>query len=406
MQAVDHSATATRRGITGSATEAAVATTKCLVNSWFGRTATRLTFYGEAATSLGAGAAAIFTDDGTNISGWRFDIGAHPTLWIAGSLSSVNAGTMLYKPWLGLQWMADMQPSRARELTIKRNLRRAPVVLRYDGLDDANSVTSYGTGDPADPLPALYAKAIAAGLPEIYMAALGAGGVTDPGASDATVAAWFAARDRSAGGLFRAVNHHTDIVDAGGGKACTTDGVTLDNEANATTEYRRVCDIITALGFQLGTDGYCAGEFVVQNGNDMNSPAAELLAKWGCYLSLARSEQYPNGTIGPPTATFYPYSNASHVWNGARYCVSESIDGLADSANTVSLTANQAILRVAMLGGFVYVHGGTNLSNAGAGPIQWIEEMMEMHRICPHVIASDSETLKTDALLAHQLFAA
>jgi hypothetical protein len=286
--------------------------------------------------------------------------------------------------------MCDHQPTAGRTTSVKSGVTKAAFLFRYDGFDNNDSVTSYGTGIASDPLPTLYNKLVAHGWDDLIQAALGQGDV-DPGVTSPTVAAWWAARDRSQGGIVRAHNHHTDLVDNTGstGPACTTDGVTLDNESAAETEYNRICGLLTAAGMTLGTDGYGAGDPCVQNGNDMNAPTAQFMAARGIYLALAR-EQYPNGTVGPPVATFYPYENADHSYEGAKYTYWETIDSVTEAANNISLTHNQKVIRCMILGGGLYVHGGANLT----GPLTWIEEILEIPVACPDVVSTSWSDLK------------
>ena len=142
-------------------------------------------------------------------------------------------------------------------------------LIRYDGYDDFTQAN----------MDTIYSAAQTHALTEIWLAATWSGAL---GSVSATKHNWLLARKETSGGLFRAMNHLSDLVDGttgGTGSKCTSDGVAFDLFGAANTVYRGHCDQMTAAGWKVGSDGYGMGYPNVQNSNDMNNPAAKFLGE-------------------------------------------------------------------------------------------------------------------------------
>jgi hypothetical protein len=402
MQCESFALNATVKAITGVSTaNTSAGDVRCteLVN-WENRKTGRVTFYAEKATALDAAATTIATD-GTNTVAWRFDIGSHPTLWIAGYSNSENAGTSLYKPWFCFQWMIDQQSTEAKRSALRAQIRKAYCLMRWDGLDESLMITAKANGS----LDSIYDACKEYGLEEIWLAASWTG-ESAPGVKASTPYTWFLARaeqtyqgtDRSR--LFRFINHHTDVVDgartvSGDEEKCTSDGLLFDQFDQAGRVYEADCDQLTALGFVLGSDGYGRGYPAVQNGNDMNNPAALFLGGrdgktwdatderyyggYGCNLWLSGAEKYPSAAETPAV-----YKQDSQPWNGGRTLITYSQDTVDDgSAGAISLTFNESVLRAFIFGGGLYWHGsGLDLFDV------YKDEFLSLFTHFPDVLAS------------------
>ncbi len=370
MGAAGPAGTGTRQGITGALTDAAASAVLCnTFTNWQGRTIGGLAVYGEHALTLNSSAKAV-ASDGTNISVWQFNIGSHPTLWIAGYTSS-HTNSSVHHPWLCFQWMID-QVSSTRKSEILTSFIKSYCLLRMDGFDSNNDQTAYDSGA----LQAWYSACQSAQLKEIWQSCVGQG-AANPGATNPTVAQWYAVRNENKGGLFRAMNHHTDVVDntGGTGPAASTDGAAFDNYIAAGRAYEADCDILTGtFGMKLGSDGYGKGYPIVMNGNDMNNPAAMFLSGdksayrvydstdgkyyggYGCHLMLEESETYPNGSLASTESIKVNLRNHEQWYDGYTIPFVNDLDTAWSSANTGAITYNGGMIKAFLYSSGVYIH--------------------------------------------------
>ena len=349
------------------------------IKNWSGRTSTRESFYSKPATLASmTGTYTVHADDGTNCFMWSNTVSGHPVLWqvgITGTAPNSTTNSMkFWKPWLAAQWMCDL------DVTKKTKLRPMYYLLRYDGYDDFTQAN----------MDTIYAAAQTYGLTEWWLAATWSGTL---GSVNPTKHAWLLAREEQSGGLFRAMNHLTDLVDAttgGTGAKCTSDGVAFDLFATANTTYRGHCDQMTAAGWKLGSDGYGRGYPNVQNSNDMNNPAAKFLgevvqagALWLFANGSTAAKLYPSAPAGATAGQYN--ANWSRCWNGAWTIYGISIDSL-DPASAVNYARifNSAFLEGLVWGGGAYFHesGSTFFANGGC------LEMFGRYSTCPDVVKS------------------
>lgn len=383
--------------VTGADTDSSVQAIRCTTFDWEGRDLDAMYFYGEHAVTLKSGGRSI-ASDGTNSGAWQYDIGTHPTLWISG-YSSTPTNKNIFKPWLCFQWMCDQQSTDAKNVAVRAKVRPSYSLFRLDAFDNNDAKTAYDDGSLADFYDTM------SGLHEIWLAAYGQGD-TDPGSTYSDVAQWFADRNERAGGKFRAMNHHTDVVDntGGTGPACTSDGTSFDQFDTAGAEYERICDVFEdTWNMKIGEDGYGKGYPNVQNGNDMNNPAALFLgggdspyrvwdssnSKWrggyGCHLMIEESESYPTSAETPAQRMIY-----SRNWNGGQtITITNDLDGANgvytahDDATSVQRGAININLALTMgylyCGGF-YIHAPKCSSVALYG-----DALVSYFNACPHV---------------------
>ena len=262
------------------------------------------------------------------VAGW--DHGTAP--------NSTTSSMKFWKPWLAAQWMCDL------DATKKTKLRPMYFLLRYDGYDDFTQTN----------MDTVYAAAQTYGLQEWWLAATWSGTL---GSVSLTKHAWLLARKEQSGGLFRAMNHLTDLVDAttgGAGSKCTSDGVAFDLFGDCKHHIPGHCDQMTAAGWQLGSDGYGRGYPNVQNSNDMNNPTAKYLGevvqagRCGCSPMVQRLQ---NSTHQPRQGQWQYNANWSRCWNGAWTIYGISLDTL-DPASAVNYARifNSAFLEGACMG--------------------------------------------------------
>lgn len=394
VQARGPAATATEQGVSGAATDATAVAAIATTFDW-AHPAWRMTFHGEhlltfTAAALANGAKKLATD-GTNTPMWRNDVQGHPTLWIAGYASSLS-NSSIHKPWLAFQWMMD-QKSRSAKLD------KSCCVMRIDSVDEALGAPAWDAGYTQ----ALYEKALLRGHPEILLAIAGLG---DPGANRPDVMAWFAARDRSKGGLFNASNHHVDVTQ--GAFNCSSDNVQFDQFVAAGREYERVCDILTGFGFRIGEyDGYGKDSWHINISNRITNPSSMFLAGgenpsrtwdatdgkyYGGYglaaLCIREDLTYPSAGATPAVNMRY-----SRDWNGARtLAFSATLDSLAGSAADIAVTACQVWNKCLLYGGGFYLHGSRYDDWLG-----YDDEYYTLLSSCPDVWVGGpfSEVLKT-----------
>jgi hypothetical protein len=303
---------------------------------------------------------------------------------------------MMFKPWLGFQWMCDQQETTALNNAVKAKINKAHLLFRLDGLDISSTgmVAAYNAGT----LDTVYNKFVSAGLKEIWCAAYWNDGA-EPGDTDADTANWFLNHSESNGGIIRVINHYTDVVDDtfSNGDACTSDGTSFDQFTAAGIRYETDCDLLTAYGFTIGSDGYGKGYPNVQNSNNMNNPSAAFLAdgwseyddttgknygRYGCHLWLSSDDSYPTSGETPATTKTY-----SHNWNGGQTLTVASGDGINTESGqdaNVALAWNQLILRQLIYGGGIYYHG-TQLTSRFL-PV--VDEYTQLFTTCPDVLSS------------------
>lgn len=379
-------------GVTTANTSAASITVPSLSN-WESRTTGTTYWYGERATALNANATAIATD-GTNTQMWQFDIGTHPTLWIAGYSNSENPGTKFFQPWFCFQWMCDQQSTEDKNNEVRDKVKPAYMLIRWDGLDEALMVTAHDAGD----LDTVYNKALTYGVKEIWLAASWTG-VATPGARDSDTANWFLNRAETeykgttSSRLFRVMNHETDVVDGASAK-CTSDGTSFDAFIAAGRLYEQECDELTDYGFILGKDGYGEGYPNVQNANKMNNPAALFLSGgdtyrvwdatdvtwyggYKCDLWLEHDEAYPSSAETPTTTKTY-----SHNWNGGQTLTCFSMDAYTAVAD-LAITIKQEYLEAMIWGGGLYWHG-----NGIQNHVDYCDDTFSIFTHCPNIVKS------------------
>lgn len=380
MQAIAPGNTAESRTATGCNVDAAAQTISCNTFDWQGRALTKMHLYGEAAVvaSLHANATALF-HNGTHAPIWRYDIGGHPTMWQAGYANSLipNASACLARPWLALQWMVDQQSTEAKKAALRERIRKSYTLLRWDMMDNAEAVTNLAN------VQSLYAALESGGIEEIWLATTSSG--VDPGTNSPATAAWFATKDRSAGGLLRATNHNTDFVDqSSDGVYCSTNGATFSEAqfALAQTEYESACRIITALGFELGNDGYGGGCPNVQDSNFMNNPSAKFCANNNLYPWLEESVLYPEG--GSAVETSKTRRCYSQMWNGARTLTAindlDAFNWTASGAQGVALTVGFAYAKAFVYSASLYIHATAAGSLAG-----YADDYTSQFLACPDI---------------------
>lgn len=355
--------------VAGSATN--VVTTG--LKNWSSRQSERCTFYGDFPTLAGMSGVTVHADDGTSCCMWSNTVSSHPVLWIgAQSHSTAATGTNKpIKPWLGAQWMIDKRGGSIN----KRYLQ-----LWWDGYDDANFLSAYSGGH----MDTIYNSALSHGVTEMWLAATwsGTAGVTNP-----TISTWLLARKEQSGGLFRCVQHLTDLVDGttgGAGSICSSDGKLFDQFATALTTYQGHCNQLTSLGWKLGSDGYGAGYPNVQNGNACNNPTAKFLADRGVNgIRLITGTLYPNlpGTV----ETVKTRRFVSQNWNGIQTVTCASGDTYNAIANPAfaGQTANNSVLEALTNGGAIYWHGNGLVLFA-----PWCDEIHQIYSTCPDVVKS------------------
>ena len=347
--------------------------------AWASRLSTRESFYSKPATLASmTGTYTIHADDGTNVFLWSNTVSGHPVLWQCGITSTAPGSTTssmkFWKPWLAAQWMCDLDSAKIVKL------RPMYFLLRYDGYDDFTQA-NFDT---------IYSAAQTYGLEEIWLAATWGGAL---GSVSPTKAAWLVARKEQSGGLFRVMNHLSDLVDGttgGAGSKCTSDGVAFDLFGAANTVYRGHCDQLTAAGWQVGADGYGRGYPNVQHSNDMNNPAAKFLGEivqagaiWLFANGSTSAKLYPSAPAGATPGQYN--ANWSRNWNGAWTIYAFSLDSLdPSSAVNYARTFNSAFLENLVWGGGAYFHesGSTFFANGGC------LEVFSKFTTCPDVIKS------------------
>ena len=364
-----------------------------LIN-WEGRQAGQVTFYGEAPTIAGAANVTTHATDLVNdaVMLWSNDVEGHPSLFM--SAYNSQDGTIA-KPWLGAQWMIDQCPTEERKAQIIAHINKRHILLRIDALGDNNSQTSVANGD----LDIVYNALKDYGVNEVWLAALWSSGGTlgnKPDYNYPEAVAWFLARDKSKGGLFRCMQHETDIVNGISytpDERCTTDGINPDGFKNADTIYRAHCDMLTDMGFELGSDGYGKGNPNVQNANDMNNPSAHFLTGntgvydtdgfyggFGNHLWLSGDEDYPTG-LTPQTNI-----KGSIVWAEGQTLLGYSQDSIVNSSVTdMPVLWNIDVCRCLINGGGLYYHTGASFDLPNH-----VSEYGQLHTSCPDIIANST----------------
>lgn len=362
-----------------------------LIN-WEDRMGGQVTFYGDAPTIAGASTVTTHATDLDNdaVMLWSNPVEGHPALFMTAYSSQTST---LAKPWLGAQWMVDQCPTAARKAQLLGHLRKRHLSIRFDMGGLNNDEVSRANGD----LDTAYDSLNSYGVKGISLAFLwGAGGSfgTLPDTANSAVANWFLVRDRSNGGLFRCMNHETDIVDGTTftpNERCTTDSINPDGFKNAANAYETHCDQLTAFGFQLGDNGYGGGDPNVQNGNDMNNPSAHFLSGsdgiydtdgfYGGYdvagLWVSGDEDYPTGLT--------PQASIRHsiTWAKGTTLLGYSEDTMTSSNLTnMAVTWNADINRCLINGGGIYYHGGvTNFTLP-----DHVTELGQLRTSCPDII--------------------
>ena len=375
--------TVTGSAVTGVATvTAANADYVCSsgLQNWQGRTAGRITFYGRPAVTFSGSDHTIHAQDASgNVPLWSRTVQGHPTLFHTTHTSGNGAPSTQIKAWLAYQWMVDQQSTEAKKAALRRKIHKAQMTMRWDVGNIAAMRTSYGNGN-AD---IVYDSAINFGVKSIQVAWTS----DQDDDADAALLQWFLDRRLSTGqGILEFHNHQTDMVD-GAGELCSSDGQLFDEFEQADTAYRAKCDILTGLGFQIGTDGYGRGLPCTQNTNLMNNPTAKFLGDEayggfggiGADLWLLYTNTYPSSEETPATRKVL-----SHWWNGARTLISFNHDNLdAATASEVSLTFNADINRCFIYGGGFYLHGAGIDNFAG-----FADEYGQIFSTCPDVCGS------------------
>ena len=387
------------RSVTGTASPVGTLGEKiCTVFDWQDRAVSRMSFYGYNVNLDGASGTnplPRMETAGGDVAVWSNTVGGSDMLWICGYNDSItNTTAEMWKPDLAAQWAVD---HGARCVT------KATVLMRVDGGDDDNSITGYNSGDWDN----FYDACVAAGLPEIHLAVVGQGSYlpfANPNDTDDALKNWLVARDISNGGLLRAHNHHTDIVD-GASTRCSSNGLLYDLVPQALSAYNTACDAITGAGMTCGADGYGAGIPNCQNANDMTVPAAKLLGTLGAYPWIAFGEQYPNAAAWPTLTSGldmwdynFWYSTRSVEIEGAKCILSISIDN-ATAAGYPSLTFNESFLRMAIAGGGLYVHPSTTsrgfwYQTTPGDNLGWYPEYLGRFKACPDILDARWSSLK------------
>jgi hypothetical protein len=318
------------------------------IKNWGGRLSNKITWLATPPTLAGQSGVTNHSDDGTHSFMWSNTVSGHPVLWQAGITgfvpSGIGATYKFWRPWYAAQWMVDLDSSKLSRCNTMY------LLLRADGYDNFTQTL----------LDSIYTSALAYGVTELWLAATWTGSL---GSVSATQEAWWLARQQSNGGIVRAIQHFTDLVDGTtGGAASTlsTDGNAFDQYATADTTYKGHCDQMTAKGWVLGTDGYGRGTINVQNGNSMNNAVAHYVAARGMNIWLLL-----NGTAG--TAKLYPdlpaaaqpgqtNRNYPAPWNGAWPVYSWSLDSYTAGGSFMSRSWPSAISEGLIFGGGPYVH--------------------------------------------------
>jgi hypothetical protein len=358
-----------------SGTAANVVTTG--ITNWNSRTSNRCTFYGDFPTTMTGSGYTVHATNGTNVCMWSNIVSGHATLWIGAQNSSTSptATNKPYKPWLGAQWMIDKLPSA------KTGMRKRYLQLWWDGYDDANMLSAYTNGH----MDTVYNSAVSHGIDEIWLAATwsGTAGVTN----NPAISSWLVARGEHNDGLFRCSNHLTDLVDGTTGSAgsiCSSDGQLFDQFSTALTTYQGHCDQLTALGWELGTDGYGAGYPNVQHANACNNPTVKFLSERGVNgIRLLATTSYPNLPASVEAVKTLRFN--SQNWNGVQTIISYSADTFDAISNTAfaGQTINAAALDCLTMGGALYWHG-----NGLTVFAPWCDELHQIYSTCPDVVTS------------------
>ena len=363
------------------------------LENWEGRQAGSVSFYGDAPTIAGAASVTIHARDTANdaVMLWSNTVESHPCLFMAAYNS--QSGTIA-KPWLGAQWMIDQCPDATRKAQIKAKIKKRYCLLRWDALGKSIDNDTYTSGH----FQTAYDTLASYGVTEIWLAAYwaSAGSLLNlPDTAYPDVANWFVARDKSNGGLFRCMNHETDIVNGTAytpDERCTTDSVSADNFKAAATTYEAHCDQLTDFGFELGTDGYGKGIPNIQDGNDMNNPAAAFLTGsagvydtdgfyggYGAYLWVSGQEDYPTGVT--------PQASIRHSikWGEKNTLIGYSQDTFTSvDALDMSVHWNVDVLRCFINGGGIYYHGGATSFFLH----DHADEFGQLFTSCPDILAS------------------
>jgi hypothetical protein len=348
------------------------------IKNWGGRLSEQVTWYGVPPTLAGMSGCTVHSDDGTHAFMWSNTVSGHPVLWQNGMVAlnpnSLGNTNKYWRPWYAAQWLVDQFPA------VRNDIRTMYVPIRIDGYDNWNQTH----------LESVYNSALAYGVNEIWLAATWTGSL---GSVSPTQEAWLLARQKHLGGLIRATQHFTDLVDGTTGGAAgtiSTDGNAMDQYATADAQYQTHCNQMTAKGWVLGSDGFGRGTVNVQNANSMNNAVAHYCAGRGMALWLLLS-----GTAG--TTKLYPDAPAAATagattrnypiqWMGAWPIYSWSADSYAAGGAFMSRTWPSALNEGMVFGGGPYVHAGASFTAFEANRF----EMFDHYSTCPDIVKAGS----------------
>lgn len=354
------------------------------LTNWESRRAGRITFYGRAVTAFSG---SDHTVHAVNASGqatlWSRDVQSHPTLFVAPHTTGNNSTYTADKPWLAFQWMVDQQSTEAKKAALRRKIHKAQMTQRWDVGNIVETVTAFNAGD----LDIVYDSLTNFGVKSVQVAWTSLSAADD---GNLPLLQWFLDRRLSTGhGILEFHEHNIDVVD-GVGEACSSDGRLFDQFEQADTAYRAKCDVLTGLGFQLGSDGYGRGMPVTQDSNLMNNPSAKFFGDtaYGGFggigadiwlLYSASVGNYPSNEETPATKMAH-----SRNWNGARTLISFNHDALdASTSLEISLTFNGNINKCFIYGGGFYLHGD-GLQNFA----DFVDEYGQIFTSAPDVVGS------------------